>query len=303
MSKLARMTNVTGLTSVSAILAKSGTDWRTHAEPVMVGSRPAEDYRAIVRNDTGDVLGITGTSYRPNNHADQLAQLQPLLDSGFLAPAHVAEWDNGSRLAFQFRCPELDATVGPGDTVSPLLTLAFGHDGTFSDRTFLAKFRWFCKNQMGAVRAASAGAMVRHVGSNVERYEDLVRAKVQAMAGNARADAEVMRRMRDVTVKGLDLLGFFATAIGAEPSAVEEVWTLGKTPEKLRGHAKVIRAIVEDYRADATDAPGSLWQAYNGITRWTTHTAGRSEARRSEAILGSKVIETAWDSAVRLTAA
>lgn len=305
MGKIAKMTDVSGLATIDQVLAVSHTNFTTTLAPIQVAGFDVDGHRAIVRSDSGAVLGVTGERFRANDHIAHLQDLQPLVSSGFLEPAHVAVWDNGARMAFQFRVRELDLAIREGDTVSPLLTLAFGLDGSFSDRTFLAKFRWFCKNQMGAVREATGGVSVRHVGRNVERYADLVSARVASLTGKVREEEGHMRRMLSAPLKGRELLGYFATAIGADdvPAVVTEVRNNGKTPEKLRGPARVVRSIVDDYRADDGGAPNTVWHAYNGITRYVTHSEGRNEATRSaRALLGSAAIDRAWENAIQIAA-
>lgn len=305
MGKIATQFAVSGINSVSDILAKSGTAFETVMQDVVVNGRKLGDHRAIVRSDNGECLGIVRERFKPNSHIAHLHELQPLLDSGFLAPAHVAVWDHGARMAFQFQVAELDMAIGAGDVVSPLLTLAFGLDGSFSDRTFLAKFRWFCTNQMGQVRAASGGQTVRHVGKNVERYADLVTNHVRGLSGQVADEATYMQRMLSAKLTGRELLGYFARSIGAADPAkvVEEVWGDVRSPEKLRGDARVVRTIVDDYLADDAGAPQSVWHAYNGVTRYVTHSEGRNPAARSaRALLGSTVIDVAWERAIQLAA-
>lgn len=305
MGKIAKQYDVTGANTVSDMLARSGTGFDMSSAPVVVNGREVEGSKAIVRADTGAVLGIVGDRFRINSHVSQLEQLQTLVASGFMAPRHVSVWDNGAKMAFQFSVPSLDVDVGGGDITSPLLTLAFGLDGSFSDRTFLAKFRWFCTNQMGKVREASQGMAVRHVGANVERYAELVRRHVLSLTDSVMAEADIMRRMSRAPLRGKDILGFFAAAVGAEDigSVVEDVWTHGNAPEKLRGHARTVRAILDDYKADTTITAPSVWRAYNGVTRYVTHSEGRNPATRSErALLGSATIERAWEAAAKLAA-
>lgn len=50
MGKIARMTDVSGLTSISAILAASRTNFGTHTEALhLANGSVAEDFRAVVR--------------------------------------------------------------------------------------------------------------------------------------------------------------------------------------------------------------------------------------------------------------
>jgi hypothetical protein len=307
MGKIAKSFDVSGLNSVAAVMAKTGTNFDTELAPIFVGGSTVPEHRAIVRSDNGVTLGIVGERFRPNSHIPQLLQLQPLLDSGFMTPANVSVWDDGARMAFQFRVADLDTGIAnPGDTVSPLLTLAFGHDGTFADRTFLAKFRWFCTNQMGMVRSATNGVSVRHVGKNVERYADLVVSHVRGLSDQAATDAAHMRRMLTKAIRGRELLGYFAQSIGATdvPAVVEDVWTNGGNPEKLRGEARVVRTILDSYRADDAGAPQSVWHAYNGVTRYVTHVEGRNAAARADrALFGTGgTIDAAWEHAIQIAA-
>ena len=305
-SKIAKVIEVNGVSTIAEVLSASKTDWDTALAPVVVNGREVPDHNAIVRPDTGEVLGIVGDRFKTNSHRAQLMQLEPLVQSGFIVPSNVSLWDHGARMAFQFRVPELDISVRDGDNVSPLLTLAFGLDGSFSDRTFLAKFRWFCKNQMGLVKEATGGVVVRHVGENERRYAELVTDSVKRLGQGIREDQAAMKRMLGTTLKGRELLGYFAESIGAEDPAaiVNEVWENGAEPSKLRGTARNVRAMLDSYREDDAGAPTSVWHAYNGVTRFVTHHEGRNPATRSERalLLGSGTIERGWEKAIKLAA-
>src|SRR5687768_11085711 len=128
--KLAQTVDVSGCATINDVLNRSNTAWEpTTSKLASTASGPVTtDIHAIVRPDTNQILGVCSKRFKPNSHVVHLARLDSMVRHGDLKPERVSVWDSGSLMAFQFRAPTLDAAILPGDTVSPLLTLAFYND-------------------------------------------------------------------------------------------------------------------------------------------------------------------------------
>ena len=51
--------------SIDDAITISGLDWAVETRPVSVDGKEIAGHKAIVRNDSGDVLGVVGERYRP----------------------------------------------------------------------------------------------------------------------------------------------------------------------------------------------------------------------------------------------
>lgn len=305
MGKLAKIVNMPACNSIQAMLEDSGTNW--DAEVIDAAGQMFGDggFRAVVRPDTREALSFVGSRFKANNHREQLSALQPLVAEGIIVPASVSLWDNAAMMAFQFRVPSLEVVVHDSDKVMSLLTLIFNYTGTGSDMAFFAGFRAFCKNQMGAFSKLAGSDRVRHKGEVGIRYADIMGRRIQELTGETAERADTMRRMLSKPLQGRALVEYFGDSVGASKEEKDAAWITA--PEELRGTAARIPEVVECYQSDDCGAGGSVWQAYNAVTRYTTHKAGRSDVTRLRNILDPKgtnaaINSRAWDKAVQLTA-
>lgn len=310
--KLAKVTDVTDCATVDAMLQKSVTDWDIRTVTAWVDPNDSSQgvidpggYRALVRPDTHQALAFVGERFHANNHRAQLHTLDTLVESGDLVPTSVSVWDNGAILAYQFRAPGLDVTVRGKDMVSPLLTLAFAYGSKLADTSFFADFRWFCKNQMGMVaKVNDKESRCKHRGGIVDRFGDILAGRISQLSGELSGRYNTMRRMTEAPLqRGRALAEYFGEVLGLTPEELDGA--LNIPPNKLRGDAGKIPEILDCYLAEDSAEDGTVWRAYNAVTRYETHHAGRNEATRNRRMLlgsGGAVASRAWDIAARIAA-
>ncbi len=308
MGKLARVIDVSGCADVDGVLNVSESNWDIEVLDAGVGHGcgvvHSGGYKALVRPDKQLAIGYVGGRFRANSHRAQLHTLDALVQAGDILPVSVSTWDNGAILAYQFRCPGLDVLVGPERRmVSPLLTLAFAYGSQLSDSAFFADFTWFCKNQGGQVATLNATSRVKHRGDVHGKFGDVLTTRIQELGGELKGRYDGMRRMTEKPLTGQALLSYFGEAIGC--SKEEIAMAIVEEPEKLIGKAAKIPEILDCYRVDSAGAEGTVWQAYNAVTRYETHHDGRNEATRQKRMLlgdGSKIANHAWALAAKIAA-
>ncbi len=302
MGKLAKVYEVSSATSIDGVLTGSGTNWDAELLDADTTTRRVNSggFKAIVRPDTNTALAYVGGRFRINNHRRQLHTLDSMVQSGDITPVSVSVWDNGAVLAYQFRCPGLDVVIRDRDVISPLLTLAFAYGSQLADSAFFADFRWFCKNQGGQVASLNRESKVKHRGEVVDKFGDVLGNRIKELSGELSGRYDGMRAMLGKPLADRPLLGYFADAIGASKEDADRAWI---TPaDELRGKAGALADVIECYQADDAGAPGTVWQAYNAVTRYETHKYGKSaESRQRRMLLGSG--STVANRALQLAAA
>lgn len=308
MGKIANVVDVSGSKSVQEVLSRSKTDFGVSMVPAIIRAGAKEyghgGYNALVREDTQEAIGMVASRYRLNDHRSHLYALDKLIQDGDLQPLSVSVWDNGAVLAYQFRAPNLDMVIHDKDIVSPLLTLAFGYDGKMADLSFFSDFRWFCKNQMGKVAELAKGYRVAHKGDNRTKYAELVGERLLQLSGELSERYSTMRRMTTHNLSGRALVEYVGSVIGAEKTDIDQAWVTPK--EDCRGLAAKVHEVIDCHAVDDAGAPGTVWQAYNAVTRYQTHVAGRNEASRQRNVLlvpgGQQISRRAWDMAAGMVA-
>ncbi len=297
MSKIAKVVDVTGCTSVAGMLEKSHTNWDVQV------SDAGGDFKRVTRPDLGLPLAYVGDRFRVNNHRNQLHSLEDMVGKGDLIPASVAVWDNGAILAYQFRVPSLEVTIHGQDRVSQLLTMVHSYGSQVADSAFFAGFRAFCKNQFGSMAKLNNGQRVKHRGDVVGKYADILQQRIGEIGGELSGQYEAMRRMTSTRIKGKMLVEYFGEVMGASKEEIDLAWV--SEPKLLTGKAARIPDIVECYQVDDGGAPGTVWQAYNAVTRYETHHDGRTEASRTRRMLlgdGERIAHNAFSLAAKMAA-
>lgn len=301
MSKIATRYDVTDCTTPEQLLAKCGLNWEPEVRPASYTTGPSgfqevgsikgcDAFRAIVNPDTGRALCYASTRFKPNSHVKAVNDVWGLVRHGSATPHGVSVWDGGGRIALQFRCNELDVQIGPKSVISPLLTLVLNHSKAGADRGFFADFDYWCKNQAGQV-AKVQGDGVRHSAGVITRYEELLENRIRSLRTGMGDRYATMKRMASSGVKlgGTELVSYFARALDIAPESAATELRKAHAGEVLSADGKVLKALVGDWRADDHGVPGSVWHAYSAVTRYTTHTEGRSEATRmARALMGSQ---------------
>ncbi len=304
MGKIAKVVDVTGCTTIGAMLEKSATNWD------VVASDAGGGFTRLSRPDIvsgaephGLPLAYVGSRFRTNSHQAQLYSLEDMVASGQLIPTSVAIWDNGAVMAHQFRVAALDVCIHGADKVSQLLTLIHAYGSQVADSAFFAGFRAFCKNQFGQMASLNADSRVKHRGDVQGKYADVLSSRIGEIGGELSGQYASMRRMTTTPIAGRELGAYFAEVIGASEAELDTVRTLDRA--KLVGKAAQVADIVDCYRVDDGGAPGTVWQAYNAVTRYETHHDGRNEASRTRRMLmgaGNAVAHQAFTVAARLAA-
>lgn len=290
MKKISVRHDVSIAQTAEQVISLGGIGWEPETRELSYVGAPEgvrSHMRAIVRSDTGDILGAVRDRFTVNPHTTAVLSLDPLIRSGALVPACVNVWGNGRKMAIQFRCPDLDVRIGPRSVVNPLFTLAITHDGKGSDLSFFADFDFWCRNQCGIV-ARIAGDGVRHMAGVRARYDLLVADRLTTLAnGELSSRYDTMRKMAESKecVAGKRLMSYFAEVHEIPTDKLNEQAQKALHGEVLDASGKVLRGLTEAWRADDHGVPGSIWHAYSAVTRYATHEEGRSEASRSERAL------------------
>lgn len=309
MSKIAKVVEVAGAKSIDEVLTQSNTDWDVEVMGASVatpdGQRLVEDggFRALVRPDNNTALAFVGERFKPNNHRAQLHTLDSMVRDGTIVPATVSVWDGGAVLAYQFRCPDLDVTIRDRDIVSPLLTLAFAYGSQLADSTFFSDFRWFCKNQLGRVAKLNSESRCKHRGGIIERFGDLLGARIKELSGELGDRYASMKRMTEKSLRGQNLMQYFAQCAGANESELMQAMVL--PVKELTGPAARIPDILDCYAAEQDAGGDTVWRAYNAVTRYMTHRQGHKEETRQRRMLlgaGSDAANQAWEYAAQIAA-
>jgi phage/plasmid-like protein (TIGR03299 family) len=301
---------VAGTLSAAEALVESGLDWRVRVEEVQVANvewrKTGEKVPggAVVRESDSKIMGYAGPRYTCVQNSTLFAVGESLVAAG-------SRWETagslyGGRRVWALLRLEDAKDVGGGDLVVPYLLLANAHDGSRSAECLLTSVRVCCRNTFRiATRAAAEGSFRFMHTAAVETR--LVQAGDVLLAARKRwaAFSAAAEKVRAAKLGETERLEFVAAALGlpgTDPKTGD--WT-GQARRRLEVAKACLR--MEREAAAATGDSGSVWEAFNAVTRYTTHEqnvrgkgTGAEGERRIEAATwgdGATTASEAWRSA------
>lgn len=255
-------------TSAQEALIMCGMDWRVDKVDMFTsspstGMTTVPGFVALRRSDSEGILGVTTDRYVPLQNTDLANVVQGFLDAG--AEIESAGSLKGGKIVWYLL--DLHAT---GDVASDGIklygVLSNGHDGKRAVRVGYTPIRIVCSNTLAMSESNGLTRTIR-----VTHRGDVV-GGVQAIADSMdlatqtfKATVEQYRKLAAISINQNDVKKY-----------VEKV--LGLDSEKST-RAKNIVSLVE-YKAlngiGNERFAGTAWAAYNAITEYLSHDAGRN---------------------------
>lgn len=252
--------------------------------PVLV-----EGKHAVVRQDTGKVLGIVGGTYQPVQNRDLANFMDALIGAG-------AKYDSagslygGKKVWFNLKVSDCFEVI-PEDVVQPYLTVMNGHDGTTRLTAIATATRVVCANTFQlALDTADRNRTVsiRHDGKlldNVQRAKEAL-GLVYTAAERYRIEAAAVAKVK---LDKDELAAFFAT----------HVQKIGGSIEAQKMNLLAMSWGMRNERNNIRGMEGTAWQAYNVLSEFIDHAPRRTGAdKRIESVtsgIGSIQKINAWN--------
>ena len=282
--------------SIDEALDKAGLGWKvTHGDVLVVKqpewiddfgtTRPAEliparGFKANLREDTGEVLGIVSDEYEVVDNRDAFTFLDALIGSELHFETAGSLW-GGRRVWCLARLPEY-IELG-GDLSATYIYVANSHDGSMAVTAAVTPIRIVCANTLGAaLRQAEHGAQAqrtfrfRHTGNLQTKFAEA--RQVMGMTINYET------RFKALADKlALEPIG----ASALEHRVLRHLWVIDDDtgPRARANRERAIEHVLAIFRGrgpagDTTgNSPGTKWTAFNAISehldygrRYTTRT-------------------------------
>ena len=220
----------------------------------------ASDPWAVMRTDTGAVLGIMEDHHEPVQNRDAFAFFDHLVAAGKATYIAAGTFGRGEHIWIMARLPGFINVQG-NDIVGKHLLLSHSHSGSPATQVKVAPIRLVCYNTLTIAMEDSGEVFVRHsahsardwqwadslLGSAIARYDQLDR---------------TFNRMALTKINSKQLLDYVTELA---PDEVEE--------KDIAKNQAVRTACLESYESGqgADLSPGTLWSAFNCVADYTDH--------------------------------
>ena len=279
---------VDGTLSAREAFRVANADFQVAGRPVFdADMQPIPGYQGITRMDTGTTLSVMTETYKPIQN-ESLIKIAEALHEDINMDA-VCVLSDGKKVTFTARICGAEGDVVPGDPVQQYLIGCTSHDGSIPFQLLFSPVRVVCQNTLSA--ALGLASNQRHRDNSIRiRHTKNADSLIQHLP-------ELVDMRRQQFIGGMDELRHMAAtpcSMTQFRQYISKVFAdqLQGTVNEIRGDKSTARPkVLEDLPAwssvlqkfegaaigsDLTATRGTAWGAYQAVTEYISHEAGRS---------------------------
>jgi phage/plasmid-like protein (TIGR03299 family) len=289
-----------GLPASEEAIKAARLDWTVERTEVFAANNRAEaipGYKANVRSDTGEVLGIVSERYKVAQNRDVFAFADALIGSRQAECTYetAGSLGNGWRVFMLVNMPEGRIA---GDEYRPYLCISNAHDGSAPLQVFLTGIRVVCNNTLSAaLRSTKRKIAIRHMSGMDQRKHEALRTMGAASKyfRDLEAFASELAGKKVVIGKVLDIL-------------FPDSHDMSKRQREANGGVKELIREILNRKEDLQNFKGTAWGAYNAIADYRSHaepkrkTKTYADGRMAKFLDGDAVMNRAQEIILELAA-
>ena len=286
------------------VLRLAGLDWEARRVGLYTSDMAVVDtHRAIVRSDTGAVLGVVGEGFEVLQNAEMLGYVRDLATAAGveMTVETAGALGAGETVWVLAKVPSLGFAVGKDEAECYFLA-AQGHGGNRTLNLMPTTVRVVCQNTLRmagqAGRSLSAGFAIKHTASLRDRMAVVRNAYAQAVRDHERT------REAWTTLAGVP------SRADSLERIVRGTWTVAKDEgdraRQIRFEREAgIAAIRRSATCDVEGTAGTVFADLQAVTEWIDHNGGMKDNGRrfASTMLGGALDDAkgrAWEAALAL---
>lgn len=264
---------------------------------------PIPKRNAVVRSDSGDVLGVVGSSYVPVQNHQAFGFLDAIVADGSLRYHTAGALGKGERVWMLAKLPDDIRVKNSDDVTEKYLLLSNSHDGTSSLRVHFTPIRVVCANTLAiaASNGRGQGVSIIHKGDLAAKVRQAQ--EVLGLANRFYDDAEAqINRLASHYPSLRQLEEYFRQVYPDSPD--------GESTRTKNVRQEMLRLFEQGIGHDLPAIRHTTWTALNAVTEYVDHyrsTRGKSMTERASNRLesawfgsGARLKERAWELALTL---
>ena len=284
-------------TAAEAITA-AGLDYEVGLCPLTTMFRePVSGRRAVVREDTRQVLGVVGDSYVPIQNRECFNFLDSVVADEELRYHTAGALGKGERIWLLAKLPDSIRVRNSDDITEQFLLLSNSHDGSSALRVYFTPIRVVCANTLAVAdrKSHGKGIAIRHAGdlpSKIAQARDVL-----GLANEFFDELSLkIDRLASYYPTAAQLQGYFQRLYPDPP--------VGNKTRAENTRDTLLRLFEEGRGQDMPGIRHSAWAAVNAVTEYVDHhrpTRGRTPEQRADRRLrsqwfgsGAQLKQRAW---------
>lgn len=261
--------------------------------------------RAVLREDTREILGTVGGGYEVLQNEDAFKIFEPLVESKNILLETAGSLKNGRRVWILARINTEGAEITKGDEIKPYVLLSNSHDGTMAVRFGFTPIRVVCHNTLSMAESADTSKLIRMIHTqgiyqNLETVRDVM--DLSKASFSATIEQYKWLASRNISVADLDryIKIVFDPEFEKKITIMEEAVDVTLTPSQ-----KKVVQLFETGRGSDLPGRGTWWRAYNAVNEYLMYERGRNADNRINSAWfadGYNFNQAALNTALRLAA-
>jgi len=246
-----------------------------------------DNYRAVVRDDTKEILGLTGKNfslYQPL----EFAQFADDIAMNGDMKVHTVGVDGGGAKIWML-CKIGSVEIVPNDKVDHYLFLLNGYDGKTALQAMFTSIRVTCSNvaRVAVKQAKGEVVRIRHTKNMVVNAAEARRVLRVGQDAFAESD-EFMKKLADIPMTTSDWIDFCLTIFPSPPVSEDGEFSK-RAMTRADNNRSTLTSLYHDGRgARIPGVQGTAWGAYNAITEYAGyHRQTRGDQRFESLMMGS----------------
>ena len=297
--KLGTYLGENAVTAEEAIKA-ANMEWEVSLHPIYSGfaeMKEVDDFKAVIRQDTGDVLGVRKQKYTPYQNKDAFKVLDPFIGEGKAVWHTAGVLGKGERIWILAKLSgQLEVTKN--DVIDKYFLLTNSHDGSTGIKLMFTPIRVVCQNtlQMALVSGQYSIMNIKHTKNHEIKIKQAL--KVLGLVEKIAEDFEIdAKKMYEFKMSDADIDAYLAEVINITKEAKEKVELY-----KDKSFIRYKEYIEGGLGTNIVGVRGSLWGAYNAITESIDHPTRKVKdlLQYSQFGAGRIIKDRAWDKAKKL---
>lgn len=256
-----------------------GMDWTVYMEQMYRvnrnGDRPmfleVPNKYALVRSDTDFVLGASSGDYKIYPNMTGFATLDNLVATGMANPDTMGTLRGGGIVWGLLEIKVDNEEVVPGDAIKRYILFSWGHDGKRGIALGYTDVRVVCSNTIHAAWSNELSKLIRmaHRGNVAVNVDNVVKT-MDLAAQDFKATIADYKKMANTPINQADIRKYVKLVMELEEKDDNKRAT--NLIDKITG--------LSTSGIGNGNIAGSVWGAFNGITQWMSHEAGRNADNR-----------------------
>ena len=271
-------------------------DWRVKLQRLKTHSgTDVPSHRAIVREDTGRVLGVAGKVYRPIQNSQVFKIADSLVRDDQMRFHTVGVIDGGKAIWALGKLGE--AEILPGDHVDQFALFHTRHDGGGSLKVVGTSVRPCCSNMIrGMLFTGERKLQLRHSGNIRDKIDKAIRT-FEGVREDLRQEELYMHALAEYQLRQSMMQQVLRQVI---PDPERRADGTTPNPTRARQARELVTELLESGKG--TDIPGvrgTAWGLRNALVEYCNYhrtTTGKDDDARQE----NRFVSSMWGASARL---